>query len=216
MLSTHGFIDVLEVHKDFRRRGIGRKLVREAERVSEEHGCRIIAVWPNPEAVGFYRRCGISDVAFRVKHVRLNLSSIVGLNPGVLKLKEFPESYDSLKNWMFVSPRIESSFVAWVKSRWDYAVEEEVVKYFEALLPELGAALILESLWLNQDEASLYLWVKDLDSLPQAIEVGVKMAKYMGFNALRLLVSEEIYRRYVMRYRHELLNDYLVLFKRLE
>lgn len=215
LLGNHGFIDVLEVHRDFRRRGIGRELVKKAIEVSSERECETIAVWPNPEAIDFYKKCDISDIAFRVKHVRLDLSNAKSLDPRQFKTDEFPKNYDSLKNWVFVTPRIETSFVAWIKSQWDYAVEENIVEYFEALLPEYGVALILESLWLNRSEASLYLWVKDSDFIPQAIEIAMSIAKHKGFNTLKLLVSEEIYYKYIAKYKHIILNDYLVLFKKL-
>ncbi len=201
LLGTHSFIDVLEVHRDFRRRGIGRRLVEKAIEISRERECETIAVWPDPEAVDFYKKCGISDIAFRVKHVKLDLSSAKGLDPESIRIEKFPESYDSLRSCTFIAPRIETSFVAWIKSRWDYAVEKGSIEYFEASLPELGVALILESLWLNRGEANLYLWVKYVDSLPQAVEVAIGIAKRRGFNALRLLISEDVYRRYIAKYR---------------
>ena len=215
LLGNHGFIDVLEVHKDFRGRGIGRRLVEEAIKVSEGKGCETIAVWPDPEAVDFYRRCGISNIAFRVKYVELDLSSIKRPSFTLTKVKEFPAEYNNLREWIFVTPRIETSFVAWIKSRWDYALERTAVKYFEALLPEYDIALILESLWLKHDEAVLYLWIKDVDLLPQAIKVAMDTAKQLGFNMMRLAVSEEVYRKYIVGYKHRVLDDYLVLFKRL-
>ncbi len=215
LLGTHGFIDVLEVHRDFRKRGIGRRLIEKAIEISRERECETVAVWPNPEAVDFYRKCGISDIAFRVKYVKLDLSNAKGLDPELFRIDRFPESYNGLKSWIFIVPRIETSFVAWIKSRWDYAVEKGSIEYFEASLPELGAAFILESLWLDRSEANLCLWVEDMDSLPQAVEVAIGIAKRSRFNALRLLVSEEVYRRYIAKYRHEVLDSYLVLFKRL-
>ncbi len=217
MLGFHGFIDVLEVHRDYRGRGIGRKLVEEAIEISRKRGCEYIAVWPNPEAIGFYRKCGFDIVAFRVKSLRLDLSSARGLDPKALEVKSFPEDFEYLKSWIFVSPRIETSFVAWLKSRWDYAIERNAIKYFEASLPDIYAALILESLWLSDDEANLYLWIRDLETISQAIDVATGIAKHMGFRYLRLLVSDDIYNKYIRSgYRHEVLDEYLVLSKYLK
>lgn len=44
-LGKCGFINVLEVHRDYRRRGVGRVLVSKAIEVAMEHGCDTVAVW---------------------------------------------------------------------------------------------------------------------------------------------------------------------------
>jgi len=215
-LYHHGFIDVLEVHKEFRRRGIGRRLVKKAIEISREKNCNSIAVWPDPNAVEFYKKCGINKIAFHVKYIKLDLSNIRSLNPESLSIKRFPVSYDELKNWVFVSPRILSSFVTWIKSRWRYAVEENIVVRFEALLPQYDTAFIIKSMWMNRSEANLYWWIKDLDSFPQTMEIILGIAKYLGFNAIRLSVNEKIYNKYITKHKHEILNEYLVLFKELK
>ncbi len=216
LLGKHGFIDVLEVYASFRRRGIGRRLVEKAAEIALEQNCNVLAVWPNPEATGFYRKCGFNEIAFKVKDVELVVPRTKGTGMDKYTFKEFPENYDTLGNWFFVTPRIESSFVAWVKSRWDYAVEEGVVKYFDALIPELNVAVIIESIWMNQSRASLYLWVKDLEVLDQALEVSLSIASMQGYNSLRVLLSNDVYEKHVDgKYKHRVLGEHIVLAKRL-
>lgn len=67
---------------------------------------------------------------------------ISAVNPSDLGLEEFPNNYDLIRDWTFISPRIESSFTAWIKSRWDYAIEEEIMKSFESLVPNLNALML--------------------------------------------------------------------------
>ena len=217
VLGKCGFIDALEVHNNFRRRGIGRRLVYEAMKISEDLGCDTIAVWPNPEAIDFYKRCGISDVAYRVVYVEMSIPpDINAVNPSDLSLKEFPNNYDLIRDWAFISPRIESSFTAWIKSRWDYAIEEEIMKSFESLVPNLNAAIIIESLWRDRSRAKVSLWLKSVDNLEDVIELIMKIVKYMEFKYIRLLVTKEIYHKYLTKYKCRVIDEYLVLYKRLK
>jgi len=216
ILGKCGFIDVLEVHNDFRRRGIGRRLVYEAMKITESLGCDTIAVWPNPGAIGFYKRCGISDIAYRVVYVEVSIpSNISAVNPNELDLKDFPNNYDLIRDRIFVSPRIESSFTAWIKSRWDYAIEEEVMKSFESLVPNLNAAIIIESLWRDRSRAKVSLWLKSVDDLDSVIELIMKIAKYMEFKYIRLLTTKEIRHKYLTKYKCRVIDEYLVLYRRL-
>ncbi len=216
LLGKHGFIDVLEVHAGFRRQGIGRRLLEKASEIALENNCDVLVVWPNPDAIGFYRKCGFNKVSFKVKDVELMVPRTKGMSIDRYTFKEFPENYDILGNWFFIAPRIESSFVAWVKSRWDYVVEEEAVKYFDALVPELDVAVIIEGIWMNQSRASLYLWVKDLEVLDQALEAALYVAFMQGYSSLRVLLSSDVYEKYVNgKYKHRVLGEHVVLAKKL-
>ncbi len=55
ILGRCAYIDVLEVHRNYRRRGIGRALVNKAIEIAQEHNCDTIAVWPMREAIEFYK-----------------------------------------------------------------------------------------------------------------------------------------------------------------
>jgi len=216
VLGKCGFIDVLEVHSDFRRRGIGRRLVYEAMEVSKSLGCDTIAVWPNPEAIDFYKKCGFSNVAYRVVYVETSIPSNIGtVDPNNLNLKEFPDDYNLISDWIFISPRIESPFTAWIKSKWDYAIEEEIMKSFEFLVPSLDAAVIIESLWRDKSRAKVSLWLRSVDYLEGVIELVMGVANHMGFKYIRLLVAKEIYHKYLMKHKCKVINEYLVLYRKL-
>ncbi|MET1159808.1 MAG: GNAT family N-acetyltransferase [Thermoprotei archaeon] len=213
VLGRHGYIDILVVHRSYQGRGIGRKLVEKAIEICMEKECDTIAVWPDPSAVEFYKKVGLDQIAYRIKYVRIDLLDTKPLEP--VRVSDFPEEYDLLSNWYFVSPRIESSYVAWLKSRWDYAVELEAMKTYEVLI-DRDIALILESVWRSTSEASLYLWVRDRDLINEALEKAMGIAKYMGFNKLRASVTREIYERVLKNYKHEVSSDYIVLYKTLK
>ncbi len=215
LLGRHGFIDVLEVHHNYRRRGVGRALVEKAVEIARERGCETIAVWPDPGAVGFYEKVGVNEIAYRVKYVKLDLANVKPINPSELDNSGFPEDYSVIREWFFVTPRIETSYVAWLKSRWDYAVELERLKSFESTI-DGEIALIIEGIWGEEEEASLHLWVKSKDLIDQALPYSIGIAKYLGFKWLRLLVSTDVYGEHVKKYDHEVLADYVLLYRRLK
>lgn len=48
------------IRDDMQRRGYGRRLLEEAERFSRREGCARIESFVDPDAIGFYERCGFS------------------------------------------------------------------------------------------------------------------------------------------------------------
>jgi len=213
VLGKHGWIDVLEVHREYRGRGVGRKLVEKAREIAVEEGCDTLAVWPDPSATGFYRKLGFDKTAFRVKYVKLDLTSVKPAKPEDLgRVAEFPESYDVLSDWLYVSLRNTSSYVAWLKSRWSYAVEDEVLKSVKASI-DGDAALVIKGVWGEPSEASLYLWVKDRDLLLEALEKAASIARYMGFSGLKVSMSSELCESVCSKYKCEVLEEFTVLYQ---
>ena len=106
VLGRTAFIDVLEVHRDFRGVGVGRSLINRAREIAEEHECNTLSVWPVREAVGFYRRCGLVHTAYIVINLELKLDKLPGSSSPQVKIQEFPGKYSLLKDMVFVAPRI--------------------------------------------------------------------------------------------------------------
>jgi len=115
----------------------------------------------------------------------------------------------------FISPRIESSFTFWLKSLWDYAIEEDRIVGLEGYIPELQAVFVLESLWSGKDEGKLGLWIRDEGKIPLVLDYMFCLSKKLGFKTLRILVEERLYHNYFSKYPHEVLSKELVLMKRL-
>ena len=57
-LGTTLDVSILEVHRDYQRRGVGRALTARAVALSQEHGCDGVSVWTDNEAIGFYEKQG--------------------------------------------------------------------------------------------------------------------------------------------------------------
>ena len=139
-LGKTAFIDVLEVHRDFRRMGVRRALVGGAIELARENDCDTISVWPAKGAVGFYGKCGLSEVAYDVIDLEVDLDGIKLREREAYEINEFPNNYVVIKGLEFITPRIESSYAVWLKSRWRYAVEVGRIVGDEGFIPELQAA----------------------------------------------------------------------------
>ena len=48
------------IRDDVQRRGHGRRLLEAAERFARQEGCTRIESYADPDAVGFYERCGFT------------------------------------------------------------------------------------------------------------------------------------------------------------
>lgn len=172
-------------------------------------------VWPDPGAVGFYRKMGFNNIAYSVSYVELDLTKTNPINPSDLDTHSFPEKYDQLSNWLFVSLRVSTSSVAWLKIRWRYIVEMDRLKKLEQSIDN-ACALIITGTWRSRDESTAYLWVRDEDSIPLCFEYLVGLAKYLGFSRLVFTVAKEIYVKYIERsYKTRLISEYVLLYRNL-
>ena len=215
IIGKCGHIDVLEVHKNYRRRGIGKALVNKAIEIAKEHECDTVAVWPAKEAVEFYRKCGISRIAYNIVHVEIGLNKINIEIQEQYSTTSFPNNYDAIKNMEFVSPRILSSFTTWIKSRWNYAIEKNRILSIEGYIPELKACYIVEGLWSNRTAAKLLLWIDDVMRLEQVLNEIFRTTKEKKIAKLHLLVDKNIYQGIVKKYPHKILTHEILLMKKI-
>ncbi len=193
ILGKTAFIDVLEVHRDYRRKGIGRRLVEEARRIALENKCDTISVWPNPEAIGFYKKCGIKETAYKIIIAELNVKKILEKNNSVPEIiVNAPREYEWYMDKYFVAPRIISSYTAWLKRQWVYAVELNRIMRVHGYLPELEAVFTVESMWDDKWKGRLYLWIKDLEEVERALEAIAYYAWTKGFQKLLLITWREL------------------------
>ncbi|RLE84381.1 MAG: GNAT family N-acetyltransferase [Thermoprotei archaeon] len=211
VLGKTGYIDVLVVHKSYRGRGVGRRLVEEARRIAIQEGCNTISVWPERRAVPFYEKCGLRDAAYRVLHVVVDATGCKALSCG---LREFPQGYEELASMWFLTPRIYSGFTAWLKSRWSYALREAWARLREASIPALGAAFVLEAMSLRS-EARLSLWVEDPSRAREAVLCACSEAARLGVGRLHLLAEEAVCRQLVRGLAVEVVGEEMVLMDRL-
>ena len=215
LLGKTGFIDVLQVHRDYRKKGIGKALVKKAKDICIDHDCDTLSVWPEKNVVDFYKKCGLNTIAYRIYHIEIDLRKIDFIENDYY-MEEFPKEYNVLKNMLFISPRIFSSFTAWVKSRWDFAFEKDRIVSIEGYIRDLGTAFIIESLWDRKDIGRLVLWTKNSDTINKFMNYIFNIAINHGFKSLILLISHDIYKRYFKNYPHIVIRHELMLMKRLK
>ncbi|RLF04768.1 MAG: GNAT family N-acetyltransferase [Thermoprotei archaeon] len=210
-LGKYGFIDILEVHRDYRRKGIGRALVNEAFEISKRQGCETLAVWPAKEAVGFYKKCGLDKVAYNIVYLEIDLKKQSLKTLDFSKLCSFPKEYD--KKLFLISPIIFPSFVAWLKSKWRYSFKDEKIIRDKGYISNLNTAYIIESIWYNKYTANVFLWTKDTETISDAIDTVLGIAKYRDFSRARLYVEENIYKKYLKSYPHRVISNEILLIK---
>jgi len=213
VLGKTAFIDVLEVHRNYRQRGLGKALVNKAIEIAKKQGCDTISVWPTKEATGFYVKCGISEVAYRVANVEINLENIE-LKHSSFEILSFPRKYMALKSLELISPRMLSSFSTWLKSTWKYALGVETISY-KGYIPMLKAAFIIENLWMKKDMAKLTLWTLYGKEISSVLNVVFSIAKNIGFKKLHVSVGYDTYSRYLRKHSHKLLGNEILLLESL-
>ncbi|RLG76108.1 MAG: GNAT family N-acetyltransferase [Thermoprotei archaeon] len=199
VLGKTAFIDILVVHKDFRRKGIGRTLIRKAIEIAKSENCKTVSVWPAKNAIRFYEKCGFKKL-FSINKVIIDIEELSGIgkrNEAKCVKKSFPQNYDVLKNMILVSPRIESSYTIWLKNKWAYAVEEAKAICDEGYIENLNVAYIIENIWRSREEAKLTLWISNRENILRALKFIASSSLNMGFKKLTMFVENNLYESYV-------------------
>lgn len=190
VLGKTAFIDILEVHKNFRRRGVGRKLVDFANKIAEEMDCETLSVWPDENAIPFYKKCGIDKKAFDIVHIVIELGRI-RMTERTSNIEEISIRYERLTDLNFITPRHFSGYVVWLKSHWKYAGIPSKT-YETGYINELNAAYIIESQWKSKTDARLILWLDTISMFPQVLTELCNKAKSLGFRKLHLSIAKKL------------------------
>jgi len=194
-LGKTAFIDILEVHKDYRKRGVGRALINTARMIAIKENCSTLTVWPDKRVIPFYRKCGLNKTAYNIAQIIVDTRNVPKPRK-TYSIQEFPNKYPVRSLWL-VSPRIYSSFAAWLKSRWNYALNEARTTVYSGFIPELQAAFILESYWMRREEATAWLWIESKDNIRDVLSWLCQETSKMGYKKLRLLVERQVYEDWI-------------------
>ncbi|MGQ4834200.1 MAG: GNAT family N-acetyltransferase [Candidatus Asgardarchaeia archaeon] len=206
ILNKTAFIDILFVHKAFRGKGVGRALINKAIEIAKEHNCDTISVWPEKDAIDFYKKCGLTEEAFRLVNLEINLEQTKTDNTVTYHTESFPSDYKILRDMLFITFRNVSSFSAWLKSRWNYAIERRRQILLEGVIQELGSAYLIENLWANRYIARLNLWINDKKNVSDALNYLIKIAKENKFQRIRVVIEDNLYQRYFEGYQYKILS----------
>ena len=96
-------VDVIEVHPDYRGRGIGRALIEFVEEIARERKAQLLTVSPDENARGFYERLGFDTFLFSG-----TIAWIPARGAGETEVLEF--GWEDVKNLGLVAGRFQSSY----------------------------------------------------------------------------------------------------------
>ncbi len=171
-------LDVIEVHPDFRGKGIGRALVEHIERALGEK-VELLTVQPSEGAIGFYKKLGFNKVLYENRLVEVPTTEFTGGN--VQPLNFIP--WDDVKGLELVAGRFQNSYDMWFSSFRDlFAGVHELAE-----AGKLGNSYYaLKPLPGRPGKASLFLWGEGKD-IPGVIG----RAGELGFKSVLTVLDEE-------------------------
>ncbi len=102
-LRKIGHVDVIEVHPDYRGRGIGRLLIGFVEEIAKERKVEMLTVQPDEDAEGFYRKLGFDAELFTGTTVW-----VPARGGGTVEPSAF--GWEDVKNLDLVAGRFQSSY----------------------------------------------------------------------------------------------------------
>ncbi|WP_297497102.1 GNAT family N-acetyltransferase [Thermococcus sp.] len=162
-------LDVIEVHSDFRRRGIGKALVGFIEEVARKEGAELLTTQPDEDAVGFYRKLGLDELFYDGLLVEIPTTNF---EPAVVEpLRYFP--WEAVESLELVAGRFQSSYDMWFSSFRDlFAGIHELIEAGRAG----NSYYVLKSLPGRPGKVALFLW-----GLREDVPKAVARAGELGF-----------------------------------
>ena len=172
-------LDVIEVHPDFRKRGVGRALIGFIEEVARERGAEFITTQPDGGALGFYKKLGFDELIFNGILVEIPTANFKPA--GVKPLRYFP--WEAVKSLELIAGRFQSSYDMWFSSFKDlFAGIQELVEAGKAG----NSYYALKSLPGRPGKVALFLWGSKED-IPKAIA----RAGELGFERVLTVLDGE-------------------------
>jgi len=172
-------LDIIEVHPDFRGRGVGRALVGFMEGVAGRRGAELVTTQPDEDALGFYRKLGFYELLYDGLLVEIPTTNFGPA--GVKPIRYFP--WEAVKSLELVAGRFQSSYDMWFSSFRD--IFAGIHKLREA--GKVGESYYaLKSLPGRPGKVALFLWGLEED-VPKAIA----RAGELGFERVLTVLEEE-------------------------
>ncbi|WP_297091907.1 GNAT family N-acetyltransferase [Thermococcus sp.] len=171
-----GHIDVIEVHPDYRGRGIGRLLMEFVEEVAEERKVEMLTVQPDKDAEGFYRKLGFNLEVFRGTTVWVPVRGRGTVEPLTF-------GWEDVKNLELVAGRFQSSY-----SMFFSAFKDNIagIHYTVESGKSGGSYYVLKNL-PGREGVALVLWgtMEDLKAV-------LGRAKVLGFERVLTLLPGDV------------------------
>ena len=206
-------ISVLEVAKDYRRRGIGKALVQAAIELAEKHDCNVISTIPEENAIEFYRKCGLNQKLIELKHIEIDLEEFSIPTDAKIEIREL-NSFDILKQKNIVYGRYDNSYAQWLKRRWKFSIWPAWYVFEEGVISSFNAAYIIESHPLKKTTCRILAWIEDPQLSTQLLEACINRARKLGFKKVETTASTEIV-NLIKRTPFSIIDSEIVLGKKL-
>jgi GNAT superfamily N-acetyltransferase len=181
-------IDVLAVDRDRQRRGFGRALVEEARRRAVASGHRMLTTTPEEDAVGFDRKCGLTEVLARQRTLVFP-SWIGGTGPSGALQEPVGTPYGPLEPLELVLGRYQTSFAAWIKTQWLIPGLSRRWVWEEGRFEELGAFYRVRPHPNHRRRASVLAWAERARGTEPLVYAAARRARELGFDALETTVD---------------------------
>jgi GNAT superfamily N-acetyltransferase len=181
-------IDVLDVHRDFQRKGAGRALVFDARQRARDAGCGTLTTNPEATAVEFYRKCGLVNVLARQQELTLPVEA-AGTEEAPELLPGPIRSFAPLEPLDHVLGRFQTSFANWIRSGWSVPGLTDRLKQEEGAVPSRRAYYRLCQSALRETSVSLYAWAPDASELPDLLRSCVRRARALGYDTVETTVD---------------------------
>lgn len=176
-------IDVIQVHKDFRRQGIGKALINFSEEIAREEDCDMLTVTPEERARGFYEKLGIKEIIHRGAMVDFSLEEFPS---GGAEIRRGEFRWSRIRDKEMILGKFQSSYDHWFTAFRDRIAGVDDRLYFEG--GRFGKTrYILESSFFGKDVATVYAWGGDVAGALRTIG---SRAKALGFRRMRTIIRE--------------------------
>jgi len=190
-------LNVICVHQEFRRQGVGRALMQRAFRLARRAGAQAFHVTPAPKAVTFYRRLRL-ELADRLVWVKCSLPATV--RPVRVSPCDH-QPYKAVRGLVQVFGRyISSRHTWWMTSRWCRLAGELgfLPRRFRLSVGRKRACLALEQ--RERHRVRGYGWLAPGGSPAMLFDRLCRLAGSQGGRTLTTLLSRTAYERLARRF----------------
>ncbi len=181
-------LDVLAVERSVQGRGIGAALVEEARSRAVHAGCSRLTTNPEGSAVGFYRRCGFSEVLARQVDVRLPIGTAGTEGPHAVPTGR-PVGFSDVKDLDLALGRFQTSYATWIKGTWQLEGVADRLRREEGTVEDRGAFYRLWGSGREPDSVWAYLWTDRDAPLAPVLAALLRRAGHLGYRTLETTID---------------------------
>ncbi|HDZ35628.1 MAG TPA: GNAT family N-acetyltransferase [Thermococcus sp.] len=178
-LRRIGHVDVIEVHPDYRGRGVGRALMEFVEDAARERGAEMLTTQPDEDAKGFYERLGFDVELFRGRTVWIP----TGGRAEDANVRPLEFGWDDVMALNLVAGRFQSSY-----SMYFSAFKDNIAGiHYTVESGKAGESFYVLRNLPGRDGVSLRLW-----GMAGELKAVLGRAKALGFQRVLTVLAEDL------------------------